>query len=74
MKEREGYVLLKGQFQKRGIGNSVLGKFLFKLERALRSWKEPSEVGKNRLKFESFAEVGKFRYSWKVLTEVEKFK
>ena len=67
MKEREGYVLLKGQFQKRGIGNSVLGKFLFKLERALRSWKEPSEVGKNRLKLE------RTERSWKEPSEVGKF-
>ena len=31
-----------------------------KLERAKRSWKEPSEIGKNRLKLERFAAVGKF--------------
>ena len=31
-----------------------------KLERAKRSWKEPSEVQKNRLKLEIFAEVVKF--------------
>ena len=30
-----------------------------KLKRPKRSWKEPSEVGKNRLKLASFAEVGK---------------
>ena len=48
-----------------------------KLERTERSWKEPSEVGKNpaklesfflswkvSLKLESFAAVGKFRCSW----------
>ena len=52
-----------------------------KLERTERSWKEPSEVGKNPaklesffFKLESFAEVGKFRCSWKVLAEVGKFK
>ena len=40
-----------------------VGKSLTKLERTQRSWKEPSEVGKNRVKLESFAEVGKFRCS-----------
>ena len=37
-----------------------------KLKSFCSSWKEPSEVGKFILKFESFAEVGKFRCSWKV--------
>ena len=49
-----------------------------KLKRAKRSWKEPSEVGKNRLKLErterswkaSF-EVRKFRWSWKVSPRLE---
>ena len=31
-----------------------VGKSLTKLERTQRSWKEPSEVGKNRVKLESF--------------------
>ena len=60
--------------KKGGIGNSVVGKFLFKLERALRSWKEPTEVGEFLPKLESSAEVGKFRCSLKVLAEVEKFR
>ena len=36
-----------------------VGKSQAKLERAKRSWKEPSEVGKNRTKLESTTEVGK---------------
>ena len=32
-----------------------------KLESFQRSWKEPSEVGKNRAKLESFAAIGKCR-------------
>ena len=51
-----------------------------KLESFCLSWKEPSEVEKNRAKLErtqrswkvSF-EVGKFRCRWKVLAEVGKF-
>ena len=31
-----------------------VGKFMFKLERTERRWKEPSEIGKNRPKLESF--------------------
>ena len=31
---------------------SEVGKFLFKLERGKRGWKEPTEVGKNRAKLE----------------------
>ena len=61
-----GYVSLE-----RAVGkNEKLESFKLeslKLKRAKRSWKEPSEVGKNRLKLESFflkletfAEVGKF--------------
>ena len=45
------------------------------------SWKDPSEVGKNRAKLERTergwkvsSEVGKFRWSWKVLAEVGNFK
>ena len=56
-------------------------KVSLKLERAKRSWKEPSEVGKNRLKLESLSwswkardEVGKYNWSWKVTYEVGKFK
>ena len=56
-------------------------KVSLKLERAKRSWKEQSEVGKNRLKLESLswswkarAEVGKYNWSWKVTYEVGKFK
>ena len=44
-----------------------------KLERAKGGWKEPSEVGKNLLQLESFAEVGKFEGKWKVVPEVGKF-
>ena len=48
------------------LGIRVVGKNPAKLERAQRSWKEPTEVGKFLLKLESFAEVGKFRCNWKV--------
>ena len=43
-------------------------------ERAQRSWKELSEVGKFLPKLESFGEVGKFHRGWKVLAEVGNFK
>ena len=56
-------------------------KVALKLERTQRSWKEPSEVGKNPAKLESSswswkarAEVGKYEWSWKVTYEVGKFK
>ena len=39
--------------------SAVVGKNRAKLERAKRSWKEPSEVGKNRARSESFNELGK---------------
>ena len=42
------------------------------LERAKRSWKEPSEVGKNRAKFQRTDCIWLNR-SWKVSFEVEKF-
>ena len=59
-------VIGKGSWEKREVGKfkverSEVAKFLFKLERAQRSWKEPSEVGN-------------FGCSWNVLTEVRKFK
>ena len=45
----------------------------------LMSSKEPSDVGKNLLKLESFfwswkvlTEVGKFEWTWKIVTEVGK--
>ena len=41
-------VVVKGSWKKREVRKSEVGKFLFKLERAKRSWKEPSEVGKFR--------------------------
>ena len=52
-------VIGKGSWEKREVGKfkverSEVAKFLFKLERAQRSWKEPSEVGKNQAKLESF--------------------
>ena len=43
-------------------------KVSLKLERAKRSWKEPSEVGKNPEKFE------RTERSWKVSFEVGKFR
>ena len=67
-------VVGKGSWKEREVG-----KFLFKLERAKRSWKTPSEVGRNRTQLESFcgswkvsAEVGKFPFSLKVLAVVRK--
>jgi len=36
----------KGSWKKREVGKSEIEKFLVKLERAKRSWKEPSEVEK----------------------------
>ena len=51
-----------------------------KLKRAKRSWKEPSEVGKNRAKLERTArswkepiEVGKFLLKLESFAEVGKF-
>ena len=70
-------VVGKGSLKEREVGkNEKLESFKMeslKLESFCLSWKEPSEVGKNRTKLESFAEVGKFRRSWKVLAEVGKF-
>ena len=43
-----------------------------KLERARRSWKEPTEVGKLILKLESFAAVGKFWLKLESLNELGK--
>ena len=57
----------KSSWKKRKIG-----KFLFKLERAKRSWKTPSEFGRNRTQLEVSAEVGKFPFSLKVLAVVRK--
>ena len=37
-------VVGKGSWKEREVGKSEVEKFLFKLERAKRSWKEPSEV------------------------------
>ena len=49
-----GYVLLV-----RAVGKSEVGRFLFKLERAKRSWKEPNEVGKTEGSWKVSFEVGK---------------
>ena len=56
-------------------------KVWLKLERAKRSWKEPSEVGKNRLKLERTdrswkepIEVGKFFFKLESFAEVGKFR
>ena len=67
-------VVGKGSWKKREVG------------KVRWSWKEPSEVRKNRaelerterswkasLQLENFLAVGKFRCSWKVLAEVGKF-
>ena len=45
----------KGQLESYKLESlAEVGKSQAKLERTKRSWKEPSEVGKNRLKLESF--------------------
>ena len=52
------------------FGIRVVGKNE-ELESFCLSWKEPSEVGKNRAKLENFAEVGNFCGSWKVLLQLK---
>ena len=44
--KREIRVVGKSSWKEREVGKCVIGKILFKLERANRSWKEPSQVGK----------------------------
>ena len=46
---------------------SEVGKFLFKLERAKQSLKEPNEVGNNRAKLKIVSDVGMFQCDWKFL-------
>ena len=53
-----------GKFQ---VGKSEVRKFLFKLERAWRSWKVSSEVEKLRRSWKVLAEVGKFKRTWKTI-------
>ena len=50
-------VVRKGSWKKQEVGKSEFGKFLFKLERAQRSLKEPSKVGKLLLKLECLNEL-----------------
>ena len=74
---RDG-VVGKSSWKEREVGKSEVGKFLFKLERAQRNLKEPSEIGKNPENLERNnrswkVSFEKFRCSWKALAEVGKF-
>ena len=55
----------KREIEKFQVGKSEVRKFMFKLERTLRSRKVSSEVEKFRCSWKVLAEAGKFKRTWK---------
>ena len=69
-------VVVKDSWKNEKFESMKLGSFCLnckgQLERAKRSWKVPSEIGKFLFKLQNFAGVGKFRCRWKIVAEVGK--